>query len=151
MNMRKYILLLVFFVVGFTAQAQVLVRVNGEHVTFENDKLTQITSSYNQINFVCKSGYRMSFDIRELKSLNFAEEAADVDSLPAGETTIVYDRKNDIVYVVNGAKNATLNVYTAEGVIVKRAKGNNVDMKGIVPGLYIVSYNNKINAKILRK
>lgn len=151
MNMRKYILLLVFFVVGFTAQAQVLVRVNGEHVTFENDKLTQITSSHNQINFVCKSGYRMSFDIRELKSLNFAEELTGFNSLSAVETTIVYDRHNDIAYVVNGEKNATLNVYTAEGVIVKRAKGNNVDMKGIVPGLYIVSYNNKINAKILRK
>lgn len=149
--MKKYILLLLLLAVGLVAEAQVLVRVNGEHVTFENDKLVQITSSYNRIYFKCESGNSMSFDIRELKSLNFAEEAADVDSLPAGETTIVYDRQNDIAYVVNGEKNATLNVYTAEGVIVKRAKGNSVDMKGIVPGLYIVSYNNKINAKILRK
>ena len=149
--MKKYLLLLVFLAAGFSAQAQVLVRVNGENITFENDALVKITSNYNDIIFTRASGSTDVFDIRSIKGLYFAQESTEIASLPVGETAIVYDRQNDVVYVVNGENDKNLNVYTAEGLLVKRVQGNKVSLKGVAPGLFIVNYNNEINAKILRK
>ena len=63
----------------------------------------------------------------------------------------MYDKQNDVVYVVNGEEDAVLDLYTAGAVLVKSEKGNVMNLKGLAPGLYIVSYNNRINAKILRK
>ncbi|MBQ5895554.1 MAG: hypothetical protein IIW75_03165 [Bacteroidaceae bacterium] len=148
--MKKYIMLLVLLAAGITAQAQILVKVNGETIDFNGDKLQTITASYNVINFDTEND-RYSFDIRELDALYFAETPSSVDELPAGQTAIVYDEQNDVVYVVNGEENATLELYTTGAVLAKSVKGNSLNLKGLAPGLYIVSYNNKINAKILRK
>ena len=144
-------MLLVLLVAGITAQAQILVKVNGEKVTFENDKLVRITANVNEICFTTESNQRTYFDIRDLDALYFAETPSSVDELPAGQTAIVYDEQNDVVYVVNGEENATLELYTTGAVLAKSVKGNSLNLKGLAPGLYIVSYNNKINAKILRK
>lgn len=143
-------MLLVLLAAGITAQAQILVKVNGETIDFNGDKLQTITASYNVINFDTEND-RYSFDIRELDALYFAETPSSVDELPAGQTAIVYDEQNDVVYVVNGEENATLELYTTGAVLAKSVKGNSLNLKGLAPGLYIVSYNNKINAKILRK
>ena len=143
-------MLLVLLAAGITAQAQILVKVNGETIDFNGDKLQTITASYNVINFDTEND-RYSFDIRELDALYFAETPSSVDELPAGQTAIVYDEQNDVVYVVNGEENAALELYTTGAVLAKSVKGNSLNLKGLAPGLYIVSYNNKINAKILRK
>ena len=148
--MKKYIMLLVLLAAGITAQAQILVKVNGETIDFNGDKLRTITAYYNVISFDTEND-RYSFDIRELDALYFAETPSSVDELPAGQTAIVYDEQNDVVYVVNGEDNATLELYTTGAVLAKSVKGNSLNLKGLAPGLYIVSYNNKINAKILRK
>lgn len=143
-------MLLVLLAAGITAQAQILVKVNGETIDFNGDKLRTITAYYNVISFDTEND-RYSFDIRELDALYFAETPSSVDELPAGQTAIVYDEQNDVVYVVNGEDNATLELYTTGAVLAKSVKGNSLNLKGLAPGLYIVSYNNKINAKILRK
>jgi hypothetical protein len=143
-------MLLLLLTAGITAQAQILVKVNGETIGFNGDKLRTITASYNVINFDTEND-RYSFDIRELDALYFAETPSSVDELPAGQTAIVYDEQNDVVYVVNGEENATLELYTTGAVLAKSVKGNSLNLKGLAPGLYIVSYNNRINAKILRK
>ena len=149
--MKKYIMLLVLLAAGVTAQAQILVKVNGEKVTFEDDKLVRIIANENDICFMTESENRMYFDIRELDALYFAETPSSVEALPEGQTAIVYDEQNDVIYVVNGEENAKLELYTVGAVLVKSEKGNVMSLKGVAPGLYIVSYNNRINAKILRK
>ena len=149
--MKKNIMLLVLLAAGVTAQAQILVKVNGEKVAFEDDKLVRIIANENDICFMTESENRMYFDIRELDALYFAETPSSVEALPEGQTAIVYDEQNDVIYVVNGEENATLELYTAGAVLAKSEKGHTLNLKGLAPGLYIVSYNNRINAKILRK
>ena len=149
--MKKYIMLLLLLVAGVAAQAQILVKVNGEKVAFEDDKLVRITANENEICFTTEGYNHTYFDIRDLDALYFAETPSSIEKLSAGQVAVVYDEQNDVVYVVNGEENATLELYTAGAVLVKSEKGNTLNLKGIAPGLYIVSYNNRINAKILRK
>ena len=148
--MKKYIMLLVLLAAGITAQAQILVKVNGETLNFNEDKLKVITADYNTVTFSTENR-NYSFDIRDLDALYFAETPSSVEALPEGQTAIVYDEQNDVVYVVNGEENATLELYTAGAVLAKSEKGHTLNLKGLAPGLYIVSYNNRINVKILRK
>ena len=93
-DMKKYIMLLVLLAAGITAQAQILVKANGETLNFNEDKLKTITASYNRIYFSTDNTTH-SFDIRELDALYFAETPSSVESLPAGQTAIVYDKQND--------------------------------------------------------
>ena len=144
-------MLLLLLVAGVAAQAQILVKVNGEKVAFEDDKLVRITANENEICFTTEGYNHTYFDIRDLDALYFAETPSSIEKLSAGQVAVVYDEQNDVVYVVNGEENATLELYTAGAVLVKSEKGNTLNLKGIAPGLYIVSYNNRINAKILRK
>ena len=148
--MKKYIMLLVLLAAGVTAQAQILVKVNGETLNFNEDKLKVITADYNTVTFSTENR-NYSFDIRDLDALYFAETPSSVEALPEGQTAIVYDEQNDVIYVVNGEENATLELYTAGAVLAKSEKGHTLNLKGLAPGLYIVSYNNRINVKILRK
>ena len=143
-------MLLVLLAAGVTAQAQILVKVNGETLNFNEDKLKVITADYNTVTFSTENR-NYSFDIRDLDALYFAETLSSVEALPEGQTAIVYDEQNDVIYVVNGEENATLELYTTGAVLAKSVKGNSLNLKGLAPGLYIVSYNNRINAKILRK
>lgn len=143
-------MLLVLLAAGVTAQAQILVKVNGETLNFNEDKLKVITADYNTVTFSTENR-NYSFDIRDLDALYFAETPSSVEALPEGQTAIVYDEQNDVVYVVNGEENATLELYTAGAVLAKSEKGHTLNLKGLAPGLYIVSYNNRINVKILRK
>ena len=143
-------MLLVLLAAGITAQAQILVKVNGETLNFNEDKLKVITADYNTVTFSTENR-NYSFDIRDLDALYFAETPSSVEALPEGQTAIVYDEQNDVVYVVNGEENATLELYTAGAVLAKSEKGHTLNLKGLAPGLYIVSYNNRINVKILRK
>lgn len=143
-------MLLVLLAAGVTAQAQILVKVNGETLNFNEDKLKVITADYNTVTFSTENR-NYSFDIRDLDALYFAETPSSVEALPEGQTAIVYDEQNDVIYVVNGEENATLELYTAGAVLAKSEKGHTLNLKGLAPGLYIVSYNNRINAKILRK
>ena len=148
--MKKYIMLLVLLAVGITAQAQILVKVNGEKIDFNGEKLRTITASYNKIYFSTEDA-TYSFDIRDLDALYFAETPSSVEELPADEAAVVYDEQNDVVYVVNGEENAKLELYTAGALLVRSEKGNSMNLEGLSPGLYIVSYNNRMNVKILRK
>ena len=98
-------MLLLLLAAGITAQAQILVKVNGEKVAFEDDKLVRIIANENDICFMTESKNRLYFDIRELDALYFAETPTSVEELPAGQTAIVYDEQNDVVYVTpNKAK-----------------------------------------------
>ena len=91
-------MLLLLLAAGITAQAQILVKVNGDIIDFKSDKLHTITANYNEISFDTENG-GYSFDIRELDALYFAETPTSVEELPAGQTAIVYDEQNDVVYV----------------------------------------------------
>jgi hypothetical protein len=52
--------------------------------------------------------------------------------------------------VVN-AEVGTISIFTADGRRVKSAQGTSVSVADLAYGLYVVSYNEKLNAKIVKK
>ena len=45
----------------------------------------------------------------------------------------------------------TIGIFTADGRRVKSARGTSVSVADLADGLYVVSYNEKLNAKIVKK
>ena len=65
--------------------------------------------------------------------------------------TIVYNAEANKVYVTNPKKDSSLMVYNIEGKCLRGVKGSELYLTGLPAGLYIVSYNNTLNVKILKK
>lgn len=148
--MKKYILLLGILIVSLSAQAQALILVNGDTIKFENG-LT-ITQGYNyyELNF-SKGNQRYTFDMREIESLDFAATYTGIESISDNETIIAYNAKEEKVIVINGGNDGEITLFDDKGTVVKSARGSETSVGDLTPGLYIVSYNRKINAKILKK
>lgn len=157
--MRQRILMaLLALVAAIGVQAQVLIKHNGEKVNFGNDKLVKITFDiYNENNgdniyFVCESDSTFTFDIDEIHSLGFADDFSGLDEVvQSGKETILYDAANATVHIVNAKAEGVINIYDAAGKRVKSGKGCTIALGELAPGLYVVSFNNKLNAKILKK
>ncbi len=156
--MKRNILIAALCLVAMGMQAQVLIQHNGEKVNFDDNKLVKMVfDSYSrehngeEILFIYQSGDTATFDIAAVYVMGFAEDFTRIDEVEqAGEAAIVYDAKGHTVYVAN-AEAGTIALFTADGRRVKSARGTSVSVADLADGLYVVSYNEKLNAKIVKK
>ena len=157
--MKKYIILLGFFALCITAQSQTLIMVNGDSIKFEKNELTRIVPRpsndfyyMNKIDFYCTDDNYYSFDIRDLKTLKFADDyVSGITEIATDETKIYYNSQEQRVIVANGKEDAALKIYTLEGVLVKSGTGCELSVTELAAGLYIVSYDDKFNVKIMKR
>lgn len=159
---RNLKLTMLLMLAATTIQAQVLIKhgEEKERIEFGNDKLVKIIfnsydyeSNGDNIIFVRQSGETMTFDIDLIYLLGFAPDFSKVDQVVLnGETTILYDADKATVRITNAEDEmGTIRLFNAEGRQVKSAKGTLLCLAEQPSGLYIVSYNQKLNAKIIKK
>lgn len=156
--MKRNILIAALCLVAMGMQAQVLIQHNGEKVNFDDNKLVKMVfDSYSRehngedILFIYESGDTATFDIAAVYVMGFAEDFTRIDEVEqTGGAAIVYDAKRHTVYVAN-AEAGTITLFTADGRRVKSARGTSVSVADLADGLYVVSYNEKLNAKIVKK
>ena len=156
--MKRNILLammLLFAAAGM--QAQVVYKHNGEKVDFEGDKLVKMVFDHygknngDDILFIGESGDTLTFDIDEIRVMGFAKDFTDIEEVKqSGEAAILYDATTHTVHVVN-VEEGDIRIFTAEGKLAKSAKGTAISVANLADGLYIVSYDMKLNAKIIKK
>lgn len=158
--MKRNILIAALCLVAATGlQAQVLIQQNGERVNFSDNKLVKIVfDSYSRehngedILFVYESGDTATFDIDAVYVMGFAEDFTHIDEVKEqGEAAIVYDAATATVHIVNAEEEGVIRLYNAEGRQVKKAAGHTLALPELGAGLYVVSYNEKLNAKIVKK
>lgn len=148
--MKRYILVLGILLVSLSAQAQVLTLANGDTIKFENELTITQGNNYSELNFSTgNQGY--TFDIREIESLDFAATYTGIESISDNETIIAYNAEEEKVIVINGSNDGEITLFDDKGTVVKSARGSETSVGDLAPGLYIVNYNRKINAKILKK
>lgn len=156
--MKRNILLAIMLLLAATGmQAQVMYKHSGEKVDFKEDKLVTIVfDEYGENNgddilFIRQSGDTLTFDIDDIRVMGFAVDFSQIEKVKqSGEAAIAYDATEHTVYVVN-AEEGAIRVFTAEGKLVKSAKGTAISVANLADGLYIVSYDMKLNAKIIKK
>lgn len=158
MTMKRNILIAALCLVAVGMQAQVLIQHNGEKVNFTDNKLVKMVfDSYSRehngedILFIYESGDTATFDMAAVYVMGFAEDFTRIEEVEqAGEAAIVYDAKEHTVYVANAVA-GTITLFTADGRRVKSARGTSISVADLADGLYVVSYNEKLNAKIVKK
>lgn len=156
--MKRNILIAALCLVAVGMQAQVLIQHNGEKVNFTDNKLVKMVfDSYSRehngedILFIYESGDTATFDMAAVYVMGFAEDFTRIEEVEqAGEAAIVYDAKKHTVYVANAVV-GTITLFTADGRRVKSARGTSISVADLADGLYVVSYKEKLNAKIVKK
>ncbi len=156
--MKRNILLAIMLLLAATGmQAQVMYKHSGEKVDFKEDKLVKMVfdeyggNNGDDILFIRQSGDTLTFDIDDIRVMGFAADFSQIEKVKqSGEATIAYDATTHTVYVVN-AEEGDIRIFTAEGKLVKSAKGTTISVANLADGLYIVSYDMKLNAKIIKK
>ena len=156
--MKRNILLAIMLLLAATGmQAQVMYKHSGEKVDFKGDKLVTIVfDEYGENNgddilFIRESGDTLTLDIDDIRVMGFAADFSQIEKVKqSGEAAIAYDATEHTVYVVN-AEEGDIRIFTAEGKLVKSAKGTAISVANLADGLYIVSYDMKLNAKIIKK
>jgi hypothetical protein len=154
--MKKYIILATLALIAvLQLPAQVLVKADGDTVRFESSNpLRKITSQYSgsSITFTFDNGSKSTFNISELNKIEFDKDATTaIEDIKAGKETIVYDEAANKVYVANAKQFTSFVLFNAEGKQLRSVEGNVISLAGLPAGLYIVSYNGVLNAKILKK
>ena len=149
--MKRYLLFLGIFIAAMSVQAQTLVFADGDTLSFDNDKLKKIIPNKNILIFISENDSTLEFNIKDIAYLDFAASYTDIESIGSDETAIVYDDAKETVSVLNGGNNSEIAVYNDKGILVKSIRGNNLEVGDLKPGLYVVSYNRKLNVKILKK
>ena len=161
--MKRYIFIALLSLVAATGlQAQVLIKhgADKERVEFDTDKLVKMVfdsydaeSNGDNILFIRESGDTLTFDIDKIYALGFAEDFSEVEQIEqSGKVVILYDAAAANIYIVN-AKDETgsICIFNADGRLVKSGVGVMLSVADLVDGLYIVSYNKELNAKIMKK
>lgn len=148
--MKRYILFLDLFLFVMTVQSQVLINVNGDKHDFNNNLISIKTAGNTKLLFQT-DGTTHLFDIRDISSLDFASSYNDIKSVDCSEILIAYDEKAEKVVAINGTAGAVITIYDSNGIQVKKVCGNEVCISELAPGLYIVNYNRRLNAKILKQ
>lgn len=148
--MKRYILLLGILIVSLSAQAQVLTLANGDTIKFENELTITQGNNYYELNFSTVDQW-YTFDIREIECLDFAATYTGIESISDNETIIAYNAEEEKVIVINGSNDGEITLFDSKGTVVKSARGSETSVGDLAPGLYIVNYNRRINAKILKK
>ena len=160
--MKRNILLTMILLLAATGmQAQVLVKhgEKKERIELGNDKLVKMVFDvYNTANngdnilFIRQSGDTQTFDIDEIYLLGFARDFTNIEEVKeSGEASIVYDATAHTVYVINVENEGRIHIFTSEGKLAKSAEGTSISVADLPTGLYIVSYNMELNAKIIKK
>ena len=145
--MKRYILFVGMLVATLSAQAQVLKLANGDSISLKEKNISVIIPQSSKLTFY--GDEQFTYDIRDIECIEFAKSATDIDAIGTDEIAIVFD--NNTVSVINGDENAPIELFDDKGILVKRAKGNSVAVDELADGLYIVRYNRKQTAKILKK
>ena len=159
---RNILLTTLLMLAATTIQAQVLIKhgEEKERIEFGNDKLVKMVfdsydyeSNGDNIIFVRQSGETMTFDIDLIYLLGFAADFSKVDQQELdGETTILYDAHTATIHIANAKdEKGTIRLFNAEGRQVKSGKGASLCLEELPGGLYVVSYNQVLNAKIIKK
>ena len=159
MTMKRNILIAALCLAAMGTQAQVLIQHNGEKISFDNNKLVKMVFDvYNTANngdnilFIRQSGDTLTFDIDEIYLLGFAKDFTNIEEVKeSGEASIVYDATAHTVYVINVENEGRIHIFTSEGKLAKSAEGTSISVADLPTGLYIVSYNMELNAKIIKK
>ena len=161
--MKRNILIAALCLVAATGlQAQVLVKhgENKERIELGDDKLIKMVfdvygeNNGENILFIRQSGDTITFDIDQIYSLGFAADFTEVDQTELdGEMAILNDAAaaGATVHIVNAKEKGIIRLFNAEGRLVKSAEGHTLSVAELGAGLYIVSYNNVLNAKIVKK
>ena len=160
--MKRNILIAALCLIAATGmQAQVLIKhgASKEKITFGNDKLVKIIfdiygeNNGDNITFVRQSGETLVFDMEEVYRLGFAANYTEVKLTELdGDMAILYDAASATVHIANAKdEKGTILIFNAEGRLVKNGKGTALSVAELGEGLYIVSYNNVLNAKIVKK
>lgn len=160
--MKRNILIAALCLIAATGmQAQVLIKhgASKEKITFGNDKLVKIIfdiygeNNGDNITFVRQSGETLVFDMEEVYRLGFAANYTEVELTELdGDMAILYDAASATVHIANAKdEKGTILIINAEGRLVKSSKGTALSVAELGDGLYIVSYNNVLNAKIVKK
>ncbi len=160
--MKRNILIAALCLIAATGmQAQVLIKhgESKEKITFGKDKLVKMVFDVNgenngdNITFVRQSGETLIFDMDEVYRLGFAANYTEVEQAELdGEMAILYDAASATVHIANAKdEKGTILIFNAEGRLVKSGKGSVLSVTELGDGLYIVSYNNVLNAKIVKK
>lgn len=157
--MKRNILIAALCLTAIGMQAQVLIQHNGEKVNFSGDKLVKMVfDSYSrehngeEILFIYQSGDTATFDMEAVYVMGFAEDFTRIDEVKEqGQATIVYDAATATVHIVNAEEEGVIRLFGADGHLVKSAAGHTLALPELGAGLYVVSYNEKLNAKIVKK
>lgn len=158
--MKRHIIFTIFMLVAtLQLSAQTLVKTNGDGLRFDKtNPLRKITATiefsqgYNHVNLYLQNGAGVSFHVSDLDKILFAEpEETAIEAIKTNKETIVYNAETNKVYVTNPKKDSSLMVYNIEGKCLRGVKGSELYLTGLPAGLYIVSYNNTLNVKILKK
>lgn len=156
---RNILLAAVLMLLAANVQAQVIIKHAGkERIELGSDKLVKMVfDSYGEnngddIHFVRQSGDTLTFDIDDIYTMGFAEDFTRIEELKeTGDAAIVYDAAEHVVYVVNVEEKGIVRVFNGEGKPVKSSTGTSISVADLADGLYIVTYNMELNAKIVKK
>lgn len=158
--MKRHIIFTIFMLVAtLQLSAQTLVKTNGDTLRFDKtNPLRKITATiefsqgYNSVALYLQNGEGVSFHVSVLDKILFADsEETAIEAIKTNKETIVYNAEANKVYVTNPKKDSSLMVYNIEGKCLRGVKGSELYLTGLPAGLYIVSYNNTLNVKILKK
>ena len=158
--MKRHIIFTIFILVAsLQLSAQILVKSNGDTLRFnKTNPLRKITATidisqgYNHVHLYLQNGASGGFHVSELDKLLFAEsEETAIEAIKTNKEAVVYNAEANKVYVTNPKKDSSLMVYNIEGKCLRGVKGCELSLTGLPAGLYIVSYNNTLNVKILKK
>lgn len=130
-----------------SAQAQILKLANGDSISLKEKNISVIIPQSSKLTFY--GDEQFTYDIRDIECIEFAKSATDIALIATDEVVIVFD--NNTVSVINGDGNAPIEIFDDKGILVKRGNGNSVAVGDLADGLYIVRYNRKQTAKILKK
>lgn len=157
MTMKRNIFIAILCLMASAGlQAQVISNLDGEKIDVE--KLVKIVfdvygnNNGEDILLIFESGDTLTFDIDDIPSFSFAPDIDAIGQIEqAGHTAIVYDAATTTVHIVNAGEEGVIRLFNAEGRLVKSVKGRTMTVADLVDGLYVVSYNQKLNVKIVKK
>lgn len=161
--MKRNIFITLFcFVTALCVQSQELTLSNGETIELGSDKVRKIifdssvdNNNGNDLLFVRESGDSITFDIGEIASLDLADDyntAIEQIEYQSGKAVITYESATATIHIIGcNEEEGIIRLFNLAGKLVKATKGHTLCLSELPAGLYIASYNNKLNAKILKK
>lgn len=156
---RNILFVAMLLFVAASIEAQVIVKHgdSSERVELGGNMLVKMVfdvygeNNGDNVHLILQSGDTLTFDIDEVSKMAFAADVTKIDEMKqSGEAAIVYDVTTHTACAVN-AEEGVIRIFTSEGRLVKKVAGTTVSVADLNDGLYIVSYNMELNAKIVKK